>query len=168
MTTADALYTVNITVNGQPHEVKVPARRTLVDLLRYDLDMTGTKETCSVGVCGACTVLIDGEIAASCITLAVQADGANITTIEGVANGEALHPIQQSFIDHGGFQCGICTSGQIVAAKSLLDSNPSPTEDEVKEWMMGNLCRCTGYYGIIRSIKAASGQEVEPIPGASD
>jgi carbon-monoxide dehydrogenase small subunit len=156
MTTADALYTVNITVNGQPHEVKVPARRTLVDLLRYDLDMTGTKETCSVGVCGACTVLIDGEIAASCITLAVQADGANITTIEGVANGEALHPIQQSFIDHGGFQCGICTSGQIVAAKSLLDSNPSPTEDEVKEWMMGNLCRCTGYYQIMESIMKAA------------
>ena len=156
MTTADALYTVNITVNGQPHEVKVPARRTLVDLLRYDLDMTGTKETCSVGVCGVCTVLIDGEIAASCITLAVQADGANITTIEGVANGEALHPIQQSFIDHGGFQCGICTSGQIVAAKSLLDSNPSPTEDEVKEWMMGNLCRCTGYYQIMESIMKAA------------
>ena len=156
MTTADALYTVTITVNGQPHEVKVPARRTLVDLLRYDLDMTGTKETCSVGVCGACTVLIDGEIAASCITLAVQADGANITTIEGVANGEALHPIQQSFIDHGGFQCGICTSGQIVAAKSLLDSNPSPTEDEVKEWMMGNLCRCTGYYQIMESIMKAA------------
>lgn len=156
MTTADALYTVNVTINGQPHQIQVPARRTLVDMLRYDLDMTGTKETCSVGVCGACTVLIDGEIAASCITLAVQADGADITTIEGVANGEALHPLQQSFIDHGGFQCGICTSGQIVAAKSLLDSNPSPTEDEVKEWMMGNLCRCTGYYQIIESILKAS------------
>ena len=155
MTTTDALYTVKVTVNGHPHEIQVPARRTLVDLLRYDLDMTGTKETCSVGVCGACTVLLDGEIAASCITLAVQADGANITTIEGVANGEALHPLQQSFIDHGGFQCGICTSGQIVAAKSLLDSNPSPTEDEVKEWMMGNLCRCTGYYQIMESILKA-------------
>jgi carbon-monoxide dehydrogenase small subunit len=156
MTTADALYTVKVTINGQPHEVKVPARRTLVDMLRYDLDMTGTKETCSVGVCGACTVLIDGEIAASCIILAVQADGANITTIEGVANGETLHPLQQSFIDHGGFQCGICTSGQIVAAKSLLDSNPSPTEEQVKEWMMGNLCRCTGYYQIMESIMKAS------------
>ena len=156
MTTADALYPIKVTVNGQPHEVQIPARRTLVDLLRYDLDMTGTKETCSVGVCGACTVLIDGEIAASCITLAVQVDGANITTIEGVANGEALHPIQQSFIDHGGFQCGICTSGQIVAAKSLLDSNPSPTEDQVKVWMMGNLCRCTGYYQIMESIMKAT------------
>ena len=156
MTTADALYPIKVTVNGQPHEVQIPARRTLVDLLRYDLDMTGTKETCSVGVCGACTVLIEGEIAASCITLAVQMDGAHITTIEGVANGEALHPIQQSFIDHGGFQCGICTSGQIVAAKSLLDSNPSPTEDQVKVWMMGNLCRCTGYYQIMESIMKAT------------
>ena len=156
MTTADALYPIKVTVNGQPHEVQIPARRTLVDLLRYDLDMTGTKETCSVGVCGACTVLIDSEIAASCITLAVQVDGAHITTIEGVANGEALHPIQQSFIDHGGFQCGICTSGQIVAAKSLLDNNPSPTEDQVKEWMMGNLCRCTGYYQIMETIMKAA------------
>ena len=156
MTTADALYPIKVTVNGQSHEVQIPARRTLVDLLRYDLDMTGTKETCSVGVCGACTVLIDGEIAASCITLAVQVDGAHITTIEGVANGEALHPIQQSFIDHGGFQCGICTSGQIVAAKSLLDNNPSPTEDQVKVWMMGNLCRCTGYYQIMESIMKAA------------
>ena len=156
MTTADALYTVKVTINGQSHEVQVPARRTLVDMLRYDLDMTGTKETCSVGVCGACTVLIDGEIAASCITLAVQADGANITTIEGVANGKTLHPLQQSFINHGGFQCGICTSGQIVAAKSLLDRVPSPTEEQVKEWMMGNLCRCTGYYQIIESIMKAA------------
>ena len=156
MTTADALYPIKITVNGQSHDVQIPARRTLVDLLRYDLDMTGTKETCSVGVCGACTVLIDGEIAASCITLAVQVNGAHITTIEGVANGEALHPIQQSFIDHGGFQCGICTSGQIVAVKSLLDSNPSPTEDQVKVWMMGNLCRCTGYYQIMESIMRAA------------
>ena len=156
MTTTDALYPIKVTVNGQSHEVQIPARRTLVDLLRYDLDMTGTKETCSVGVCGACTVLIDGEIAASCITLAVQVDGAHITTIEGVANGEALHPIQQSFIDHGGFQCGICTSGQIVAAISLLDNNPSPTEDQVKVWMMGNLCRCTGYYQIMESIMKAA------------
>jgi carbon-monoxide dehydrogenase small subunit len=156
MTIADALYPIKITVNRQIHEIQIPARRTLVDLLRYDLDMTGTKETCSVGVCGACTVLIDGEIAASCITLAVQVDGAEITTIEGVANGETLHPIQQSFIDHGGFQCGICTSGQIVAAKSLLDNNPSPTEEQVKEWMMGNLCRCTGYYQIMESIMKAA------------
>ena len=156
MTTLDASYTIQLTVNGEPREAQVPARRTLVDLLRYDLDLTGTKEACSVGVCGACTVLLDGEITASCITLAVQADGAEVTTIEGIAQDGALHPLQQSFIDNGGFQCGICTSGQIVAAKSLLDANPSPTEEQVKAWMMGNLCRCTGYYQILESIMKAA------------
>ena len=156
MTTSNALYLVNLTVNGQAHEIEVPARRTLVDLLRYDLNLTGTKEACSVGVCGACTVLFNGEIIASCITLAVQADGAEITTIEGISEGENLHPLQQSFIVNGGFQCGICTSGQIVAAKALLDTNPSPTEEQVDEWMMGNLCRCTGYYQIRESILKAA------------
>ena len=147
---------IKVTVNGEDYEREVEPRMLLADFLRHELGLTGTHVGCEHGVCGACTVLLDGEIAASCITLAVQADGANITTIEGVANGEALHPLQQSFIDHGGFQCGICTSGQIVAAKSLLDSNPSPTEDEVKEWMMGNLCRCTGYYQIMESIMKAA------------
>jgi carbon-monoxide dehydrogenase small subunit len=148
---------IRFTVNGIEHELDVPARRLLVDCLRYDLGLTGTKEGCSVGVCGACTVLIDGAMAASCITLAAAVDGADITTIEGIAQGGQLHPIQQSFIDHGGFQCGICTPGQIMAAKALLDVNPNPTEDEVKEWMMGNLCRCTGYYKILESVLAAVG-----------
>jgi carbon-monoxide dehydrogenase small subunit len=151
-------HRIRLNVNGQSHEVTVPARRTLVDMIRYDLGLTGTKEACSVGVCGACTVLLDGRMAASCITLAVQADGAEITTIEGIGTPDNLHPVQQAFIDHGGFQCGICTPGQIMAAKALLDENPSPTEDEIKEWMMGNLCRCTGYYQIIESIQAAAGQ----------
>ena len=151
---------IRLTINGREYEATVPARRTLVDMLRYDLGLTGTKEACSVGVCGACTVLLDGKIAASCITLAVQADGAEITTIEGIGTPEHLHPLQQAFIDHGGFQCGICTPGQIVAAKALLDENPSPTVDEIKDWMMGNLCRCTGYYQIIESIQAAAGQKV--------
>ena len=148
---------IRMTVNGTEHQLEIPARRLLVDCLRYDLGLTGTKEGCSVGVCGACTVLIDGEMAASCITLAVAADGAQITTIEGVAQEGRLHPVQQAFIDHGGFQCGICTPGQIIAAKALLDVNPSPTEDEIKAWMMGNLCRCTGYYGILNSVAAAAG-----------
>ena len=148
---------IRMTVNGTEHQLEIPARRLLVDCLRYDLGLTGTKEGCSVGVCGACTVLIDGEMAASCITLAVAADGAQITTIEGVAQEGRLHPVQQAFIDHGGFQCGICTPGQIIAAKALLDFNPSPTEDEIKAWMMGNLCRCTGYYGILNSVAAAAG-----------
>ncbi len=148
--------TVRFRVNGEEREAEVPVRRTLVDMLRYELGLTGTKEACSVGVCGACTVLLDGRIAASCITLAVQADGADISTIEGIGSPEELHPLQQAFIDHGGFQCGICTPGQIVAGTALLEENASPSEDEIKDWMMGNLCRCTGYYQIIESIQAAA------------
>jgi carbon-monoxide dehydrogenase small subunit len=155
MTTEGARYPVNLVVNGKPYNVDVPARRTLVDLLRYDLGLTGTKEACGIGVCGACTVLLDGRIVASCITLAVQADGAAITTIEGIVQNGKLHPLQESFMKNGGFQCGICTSGQIVAAKALLDANPNPTREQVQEWMMGNLCRCTGYYQILDSIMKA-------------
>ena len=152
---------IKLTVNGTEHELEIPARRLLVDCLRYDLGLTGTKEGCSVGVCGACTVLVDGEMVASCITLAAATDGAAITTIEGLAQDGRLHPVQQSFIDYGGFQCGICTPGQIMAAKALLDENPSPTEDEIRDWMMGNLCRCTGYYKILESIVKAIGPTQE-------
>jgi carbon-monoxide dehydrogenase small subunit len=155
---ATDLHQISLTINGQQHSVSVPARRTLVDMLRYDLGLTGTKEACSVGVCGACTVMLDGRIVAACLTLAVQADGANITTIEGLGTPDNLSPLQQAFIDCGGFQCGICTPGQIVAATALLDENAKPTEDEIKEWLMGNLCRCTGYYQIIESVQKASGQ----------
>ena len=147
--------TINLTVNGEERQVEAPARRLLVDLLRYDLGLTGTKEGCSVGVCGACTVLVDGEMVASCITLAAAVEGSEVTTIEGLAQDGRLHPVQQAFIDYGGFQCGICTPGQIMAAKALLDENPRPTEDEVRDWMMGNLCRCTGYYKILESVVAA-------------
>jgi carbon-monoxide dehydrogenase small subunit len=147
---------VHLKVNGTDHELDIPARRLLVDCIRYDIGLTGTKESCSVGVCGACAVLVDGEMYASCITLAAAVDGSEITTIEGIAENGNLHPVQQAFIDHGGFQCGICTPGQVIAAKSLLDENPSPTENEIKEYMMGNLCRCTGYYGILNSIAAAA------------
>ena len=153
--------TIHLKVNGRDHDVRVQPHRLLVDCLRYDLGLTGTKEGCSVGVCGACTVLVDGRMVASCIMLAVAADGSEITTIEGLSRDGGLHPLQQSFIDHGGFQCGICTPGQIMAAKALLDEVPDPSEDEIKEWMMGNLCRCTGYYKILESIieavKAARG-----------
>ena len=147
---------VKLKVNGFEREAEVPAGRLLLDFLRYDLGLTGSKEGCGVGVCGACTVLVDGELFASCITLAAAMEGAEVTTIEGIADNERLHPVQQAFIDHGGFQCGICTPGQIIAAKALLDFNPQPTEGEIKLWMMGNLCRCTGYYGIINSVAAAS------------
>ena len=155
---AQDLHQISLTVNGRQHNVSAPARRTLVDLLRYDIGLTGTKEACSVGVCGACTILMDGHIVASCITLAVQADGAEITTIEGIGTPEHLSPLQQAFIDCGGFQCGICTPGQIVAATALLNENAKPSEDEIKEWLMGNLCRCAGYYQIIESVQKASGQ----------
>ena len=147
---------VKLMVNGVEREADVPSSRLLIDVLRYDLGLTGSKEGCGVGVCGACTVLVDGELFASCITLAAAIEGAEVTTIEGIAEEGRLHPVQQAFIDYGGFQCGICTPGQIVSAKVLLDTNPHPTENEIRHWMMGNLCRCTGYYSIINSVAAAA------------
>jgi len=150
-------HTLRVTVNGQPHSATVPANRLLVHLLRDDLGLTGTKEGCSVGVCGACSVLVDGVLVSSCLLPAIMADGAAITTVEGLApDDEHLSPLQESFIRHGGFQCGICTPGQLIAATALLEEQPRPTEAQVKEWMMGNLCRCTGYYQIVESILAAS------------
>jgi aerobic-type carbon monoxide dehydrogenase small subunit (CoxS/CutS family) len=148
-----------ITVNGVAREVEVPTYRTLLDCLRYDLALTGSKEGCGVGVCGACTVLLDDKMVSSCITLAVFADGHEVTTVEGLASDERLHPVQQAFVDFGGFQCGICTPGQIVAAKALLDTVENPTEAQIRDWMLGNLCRCTGYYKIVESIQAAAKQE---------
>ena len=153
------MRTVKLTVNGTPVVREVADHRLLVDFLREDLKLTGTKEGCGVGVCGACTVLLDGASISACLALAVHADGARLTTIEGVAEGDRLHRLQQAFLDHGGFQCGICTPGQILAAKALLDANPRPTKAEIQYWMMGNLCRCTGYYKIIESIAAAAGVE---------
>jgi len=146
---------VRMRLNGKKVEVEIPTNRLLIDCLRYDLGLTGTKEGCSVGVCGACTVLMDGEMISSCLALAVFADGHEITTVEGLAKNGELHPVQKSFIQNGGFQCGICTPGQVVAAKALLDEIPKPSEEQIKEWMMGNLCRCTGYYKIIESIQKA-------------
>jgi len=148
-----------ITVNGAAREAEVPTYRTLLDCLRYDLALTGSKEGCGVGVCGACTVLLDDKMVSSCITLAVFADGHEVTTVEGLASDERLHPVQQAFVDFGGFQCGICTPGQVVAAKALLDTVENPTEAQIRDWMLGNLCRCTGYYKIVESIQAAAKQE---------
>jgi carbon-monoxide dehydrogenase small subunit len=150
---------ISLTVNGKKHELEVPTTRTLIDCIRYDLGLTGSVEGCGVGVCGACTMWLNGKMISSCITLAVMADGAEIQTIESLAKNGKLDPVQQAFIDYGGFQCGICTPGQIMAARALLDENPNPTVDDVKEWMMGNLCRCTGYYKILESIMKAA--EVE-------
>ena len=149
---------IRLTVNGQQHDVDVPTYRTLLDCLRYDLGLTGSKEGCGVGVCGSCTVLLDGKMISSCIALAVFADGREVTTVEGLAEDERLHPVQQAFMDAGGFQCGICTPGQVVAAKALLDAIPHPSDDEIRDWMLGNLCRCTGYYKIVESIRTAAQQ----------
>jgi carbon-monoxide dehydrogenase small subunit len=150
-------HTLQLTVNGQSHQVTVPASRLLVHLLREDLGLTGTKEGCSVGVCGACSVLVDGVLVSACLLPALYVDGAAVTTVEGLApDEEHLSPLQEAFIRHGGFQCGICTPGQLIAATALLTENPRPSVDEIKSWMMGNLCRCTGYYQIVESIQAAS------------
>jgi aerobic carbon-monoxide dehydrogenase small subunit len=150
-------HTLHFSVNGKPHRVTAPANRLLVHLLREELGLTGTKEGCSVGVCGACSVLVDDVLVSSCLLPAVFADGTNITTVEGLApDDEHLSPLQEAFIRHGGFQCGICTPGQLIAATALLAEQPRPTEAEVREWMMGNLCRCTGYYQIVDSILAAA------------
>ncbi len=150
---------MRLTVNGRVVEVDVPTGRTLVELLREDLELTGTKEACGVGVCGACTVLLDGRMVASCITLAAQAQGRAVLTIEGLGEPDELSPLQRSFVDNGGLQCGICTPGQVMAAQALLAANPSPSRDEIADWMMGNLCRCTGYYQIVESIAAAAADD---------
>lgn len=149
--------TIRLRVNGQPHELAVPTGRLLLDLLRYDLGLTGSKEGCGVGVCGACTVLLNGRMVSSCLAPALFADGGEVLTIEGLAQDDRLHPVQEAFIRYGGFQCGFCTPGMVLAAKSLLDANPRPSQEEIKEWLMGNLCRCTGYYKILESVAKAAG-----------
>jgi aerobic carbon-monoxide dehydrogenase small subunit len=149
-------------VNGENHELEIEPNRLLLYALRDDLGLTGTKEGCSIGVCGACSVTIDGKLVSSCLTLAAACDGKEISTIEGLAKDGQLHPLQQAFIEYGGFQCGICTPGQIMAAKALLDENPKPSEEEVKEWMSGNLCRCTGYYKILESVMAVVNNKISP------
>jgi carbon-monoxide dehydrogenase small subunit len=147
---------ISLKINGQEHEVAVPASRTLLELLREDLMLTGTKEGCDDGTCGTCTVLLDGKPIRSCLLLAVEAKGKEVTTIEGLAEGEKLDPVQQAFVDKGAIQCGYCSPGMILTAKALLDSNPAPTEQEIKFAISGNFCRCTGYNKIITAIKAAS------------
>jgi carbon-monoxide dehydrogenase small subunit len=156
---------LKLELNGAPREVSVRGNRRLIDVLRDDLGLTGTKEGCSVGVCGACSVLVDGRVMSACLLPAISVDGSSVTTIEGLAPDEdSLTPLQDAFIRHGGFQCGICTPGQIIAATALLQEIPHPTTDEVKEWMMGNLCRCTGYYKIVESILAAAEAGPNPVP----
>lgn len=153
---------VRVEVNGRPCELELEADRILIDVLRDDLALTGTKEGCGIGVCGLCAVLIDGELMSACLVPAVRVDGASVVTIEGLgAPDGGLTVLQEAFIRSGGFQCGICTSGQIVSATALLRERPRPTTVEIREWMMGSLCRCTGYEGIVRAITSATGERPE-------
>jgi aerobic carbon-monoxide dehydrogenase small subunit len=147
---------LNITVNGKEYELQIMPSATLLDVIREDLGLTGAKEGCGIGECGSCTVIVDGITVNACLMLAIEAHGSQITTIEGLADGEKLHPIQQAFVDIGGLQCGFCTPGMILSAKALLDANESPTDEEIKKGLEGNFCRCTGYTKIIESVRAAA------------
>jgi carbon-monoxide dehydrogenase small subunit len=147
---------ITLTVNGEKHEVAVEPRQSLLQVLREELHLTGTKEGCSEGECGACTVVLDGQTVDSCLIFGLEAHGREIITIEGLATGDQLHPVQKAFAAYGAVQCGFCTPGMILAAKALLDSNPNPTEAEIRRGISGNLCRCTGYVKIVDAIKAAA------------
>ena len=149
---------VSIMVNGDEYEVLCDPGQTLVDVLRNELQLTGTKEGCSTGDCGACSIRLDGELVCSCLVLAIEADGRRVETIEGMADGDTLHPLQRNFLELNGLQCGICTPGILIAARALLERNPDPTETEIRYWLAGNLCRCTGYDKIIRSVMAAAAE----------
>ena len=147
---------VTTVINGDPVEFLCEANQTLLDVLRNDLNMTGTKEGCGTGDCGACSVTVDGRLVCSCLVLGVEAQGKAVQTIEGMANGETLHVLQRKFLEHAALQCGICTPGFLIAARSLLERNTNPTEEEVRFWLAGNLCRCTGYNNIITAVLEAA------------
>ncbi len=147
---------IRLTVNGEKHEGRAEPRMLLVDFLREDLGLTGTHAGCEHGICGACTILFNGEAARSCIMLAVQADGAEIRTVEGLAEAGTLHPLQQAFHEEHGLQCGFCTPGMLIIALDFLRTNPSPTEDEIREGMSAAICRCTGYRNIVRAVMSAA------------
>lgn len=147
---------VTATVNGDPAEFLTDPGTTLLDALRDELGLTGSKEGCGSGDCGACSIIVDGRLVCSCLMLAAEAEGRRIETIEGMAHGGELHPLQQKFLEHAALQCGFCTPGLLVAAKALLDANPDPTEEETRYWLAGNLCRCTGYDKVIRAVLDAA------------
>lgn len=149
---------VTLSVNGKSYDVAIEPRQSLLQVLREELHLTGTKEGCSEGECGACTVILDGKTVDSCLIFGLEAEGSEVTTIEGLGADEALHPMQQAFIEHGGAQCGFCTPGMILAAKALLERTPDPSEEEIRWGLSGNLCRCTGYVKIVEAVKAAAQQ----------
>ena len=149
---------VSAKINGDPVDFVCDPDETLLDVLRNRLGMTGAKEGCSTGDCGACSVTLDGRLTCSCLVLGAEVDGMNVGTIEGMAHGETLHPLQQKFLEHAALQCGICTSGMLVASEALLKKNPDPTEEEIRFWLAGNLCRCTGYDKIVRAVQDAAAE----------
>ena len=149
---------VSMSVNGEAVEFLCEPQQTLLEVLRETLSKTGTKEGCATGDCGACSVLIDGRLVCSCLVLAVETQGEEVTTIEGIALADGLHPIQQKFLEHAALQCGVCTPGIIVATKALLEKNPNPDEETIRYWLAGNLCRCTGYDKIVRAVMDAAGE----------
>ena len=146
---------ITLTINGEPHAIRVEPRKTLVDAIRDDCGQTGTHIGCEHGVCGTCTIILDGEAIRACLMFAIQADGRTIRTVEGLANGETLHPLQQAFIDHHGLQCGFCTPGFLMLAVNALEHNPNIGDDELLDVLSSNLCRCTGYQNIIKAVRAA-------------
>ena len=149
---------IETTINGEPAEFLCDAQESLLTVLRDELNLTGTKEGCTTADCGACSIMLDGRLVPSCLVLAPEAAGRKVTTVEGIANGDKLHPLQQKFLEHAALQCGICTPGFIVAAKALLERNPDPSEEETRYWLAGNLCRCTGYDKIIRAVLDAAAE----------
>ena len=152
MTGLSKLQHISTTINGEPREYLCSPGQSLLDVLRDRLNLTGSKEGCNSGDCGACSVLLDGRVVCSCLVMAVETEGCDVVTIEGIAEGETLHPVQQQLLEHSGLQCGVCIPGIVIAAKALLDHNPDPTEEEARYWLAGNLCRCTGYDKIIRAV----------------
>jgi aerobic-type carbon monoxide dehydrogenase small subunit (CoxS/CutS family) len=152
---------LKLVVNGQPYELYVKPKTLLVEVLRDHLGLTGTKRSCNSSSCGACTVILNGLAVKSCSILALQADGGEVLTVEGLARGAELHPLQEAFLDYGAFQCGFCTAGMLMSAKALLDENPRPTKEQIKQGINGNICRCTGYNSIIRAIAAVVNGEYE-------
>ncbi len=151
-----AKYHVTTTINGDPVEFLCQPEQTLLDVLRDELHLTGSKEGCATGDCGACSVMLDGRLVCACLVLAAEAENSAVETIEGMASGENLHPLQRKFLEHAALQCGVCTPGFLVAAKALLERNPDPSETEIRYWLAGNLCRCTGYDKIVRAVADAA------------
>jgi carbon-monoxide dehydrogenase small subunit len=156
--------TIRLTVNGQPHQLEVEDNDLLLNVLRERLDLTGAKYGCGIGECGACTIIMNGKAVLSCLILAVLADKSEVTTVEGLGDYRNLHPLQQAFLEEGAVQCGFCTPGMLVSAKALLDENPNPSEEEIRQYLRGNLCRCTGYTSIVRAVQKTLKQAAKESP----